>query len=190
MKRNVSLYVDADFFSSLSRFSVYTSFSHASRNTLFLIIAIKTSRLFGRTCASSRSIYTIFLPPPVSRHPPAPPSPLVLMSLLNYPSARSCRAKLGCGRRSRDTTPHHGTPEAVKNSSACQAWNFDIERIAGVTAPRRSRQEAGRRGVRDRAAICTNCTHARHAYPSMEAHTCVLYSVAAELMELFRVGNI
>lgn len=124
-----------------------TSISHASRNTLFLIIAIKTSRLFRGTCASSRSIYTIFLPP---CFPTSSPTPLVLVSLLNYPSARSCRAKLGCGRRSRDTTPHHGTPEAVKNASACQAWNFDIERKAGVTAPRRSRQEAGRRDVRDR----------------------------------------
>lgn len=68
--------------------------------------------------------------------PPPPPSFLALVSLLNYPSARSCRVELGCGR-SRDTAPHRTPirPEAVKNSSACRAWNFDIERKAGVAMP-------------------------------------------------------
>jgi len=136
------------------RFHIFysASISHASRNTLFLIIAIKTSRLFGGNFAHPVP-FTLFFylrlcfPIPF----PSPSSPLVLVSLLNYSSARSCRAKLGCGRRSRDTTPHHSTPEAVKNSSACQAWNFDIERKAGRhgATPRWSRQEAGRWGVRD-----------------------------------------
>lgn len=139
-----------------SRIFHSASISHASRNTLFLIIAIKTvPAVRGRTCASSRSIYTIFLPPCFpTLSLPRPSRPLV--SLLNYPSARSCRAKLGCGRRSRDTTPHHrhvGGRKEFQRMPGMEFWYREENGRRGA-APRRSRQEAGRRRcVRDRRDI-------------------------------------
>lgn len=90
-----------------SRFYILQSAStfRTLRNTLFLVITIKTSGVSGKTCPSSCSICTIFLPPYFPIPLPLPPSSLSL----SYPYLTTLlrgRVGLGCGRRSRDTAPH------------------------------------------------------------------------------------
>lgn len=150
---------------------IFSSLAHLSFNKRRVIPSFSLSPLKPPGCSGELAHhpvpFTLFFYLRVFRHPSLAPA-LSCLSLLNYPSARSWRAKLGCGRRSRDTTPHHDTSEAVKNSSACQAWNFDIKengrRDATAVSP------GSRTTMR---SWSTNCTHARtHIRQWRSIHAC------------------
>lgn len=100
---------------------------------IFLIIVVKTSE---RICLSSHFI-CIFLSP----YSPAPPFPSFIPCLYLTALLRACielnRRGVVVALVTPYPIPHTDIAEAVKSSCACQAWNFDIERKASVTAPHR-----------------------------------------------------